>query len=344
MDISAQGLSAFLIAFLTVVTGSAIIESHFSQSALHVRWLAGIGIMVIQVSALAISASILGFDRFDSTQIVLKLSSLFSIGGGAALSLLIFGTAAFPLRVRKPAGPQALFDWPSTHEDREETLSSPNARIETPGSSPSIARFFLRWRIRLIVGLVALGCVAFLSAPSFMKWHWGLIEAPAVYFSPKGGASESVEAAINNAKSEIRIAMFSFTRRPIRDALIKAKQERDLDIQVILDRRHSTNSDEGKETLRRLKEAGIPMKFSVGSGYMHHKYAVIDRETVITGSFNWTGRGEGVNKENIVILNSASTAERYLENYAQLPCNNENPLDKKDAAAALSTYAGDAEE
>ena len=35
---------------------------------------------------------------------------------------------------------------------------------------------------------------------------------------------------------------------------------------------------------------------------MHNKYAVIDENIVITGSFNWTNKAVNVNHENIVII------------------------------------------
>lgn len=35
---------------------------------------------------------------------------------------------------------------------------------------------------------------------------------------------------------------------------------------------------------------------------MHNKYAVIDDNVVITGSFNWTSKAVSTNRENIVII------------------------------------------
>ena len=51
---------------------------------------------------------------------------------------------------------------------------------------------------------------------------------------------------------------------------------------------------------------------------MHNKYAVIDGETVISGSFNWTKSAEYRNDENLVVINSKNLAKIYEENFKKL--------------------------
>lgn len=45
-----------------------------------------------------------------------------------------------------------------------------------------------------------------------------------VYFSPRGGATESIVGEINNAQSEILVQAYSFTSTPIVKALVGAKK------------------------------------------------------------------------------------------------------------------------
>jgi phosphatidylserine/phosphatidylglycerophosphate/cardiolipin synthase-like enzyme len=42
---------------------------------------------------------------------------------------------------------------------------------------------------------------------------------------------------------------------------------------------------------------------------------IIDRETVITGSFNFTKAAEEKNAENLLIIRNKETAKVYIENW-----------------------------
>ncbi len=47
----------------------------------------------------------------------------------------------------------------------------------------------------------------------------------------------------------------------------------------------------------------------------HNKIMIIDRETVMTGSFNFTQAAEEKNTENLLVLKSTDLAKRYLDNW-----------------------------
>jgi phosphatidylserine/phosphatidylglycerophosphate/cardiolipin synthase-like enzyme len=47
----------------------------------------------------------------------------------------------------------------------------------------------------------------------------------------------------------------------------------------------------------------------------HNKVMIVDGETVITGSFNFTKSGEDQNAENLVVIRDASIAATYLRNW-----------------------------
>jgi hypothetical protein len=64
-----------------------------------------------------------------------------------------------------------------------------------------------------------------------------------------------------------------------------------------------------KHTL--LRAAGVPLKVEDWGGKMHAKSAIVDGETVIVGSMNWTGAGEGGNDENTLVFKSVSHGRAY---------------------------------
>lgn len=60
---------------------------------------------------------------------------------------------------------------------------------------------------------------------------------------------------------------------------------------------------------------GIPSYIDSAHGIAHNKIIVIDRETVITGSFNFTKAAESNNAENLLILKNKDLAKQYIENW-----------------------------
>ena len=55
-----------------------------------------------------------------------------------------------------------------------------------------------------------------------------------------------------------------------------------------------------------LKDGQISFRLSSGNrgteSKMHHKFAILDGQTAITGSYNWTVESDEENFENLVIL------------------------------------------
>jgi len=47
----------------------------------------------------------------------------------------------------------------------------------------------------------------------------------------------------------------------------------------------------------------------------HNKIIIIDKETVITGSFNFTKAAEEKNAENLLIIRNKKLAEIYIDNW-----------------------------
>ena len=63
--------------------------------------------------------------------------------------------------------------------------------------------------------------------------------------------------------------------------------------------------------------AGIPVKIDAQHAIAHNKVMVIDGETVITGSFNFTKAAEENNAENLLVIRDKKLAERYIENWKE---------------------------
>jgi len=132
-----------------------------------------------------------------------------------------------------------------------------------------------------------------------------------VYFSPRGGAQDALINAIGNAKESIYVQAYSFTSEPIITALIQAHQ-RGVHVEVILDKSQRTDKRSGTAAVR---EAGIHTLIDSRHAIAHNKIMVIDQDTVVTGSFNFTKSAEEKNAENLLIVRSPKLTRLYLENW-----------------------------
>ena len=61
----------------------------------------------------------------------------------------------------------------------------------------------------------------------------------------------------------------------------------------------------------------IPTKIDAQHAIAHNKVMIIDGETVITGSFNFTKAAEERNAENLLIIHDKKLAERYIKNWQE---------------------------
>ena len=107
---------------------------------------------------------------------------------------------------------------------------------------------------------------------------------------------------IKSAKKEILIAIYTITNAKIVDAIIEASED-DVRIHVRYDKIQAKEARSMDKDVERLKDAGIEcegIEIKSKYGRMHHKYTVIDRRIVLTGSFNYTVTASTVNRENAV--------------------------------------------
>ena len=132
-----------------------------------------------------------------------------------------------------------------------------------------------------------------------------------VCFTPGGDCTKTIVTAVAGARQSIYVQAFSFTSKPIARALAMAR-ERGVRVEVILDqgslREHHASAD-------LLAGAGVPVFIDGAHVLAHNKVMIIDEETVVTGSFNFTYAAQRDNAENVLIINDPALAGRYLDNW-----------------------------
>lgn len=137
------------------------------------------------------------------------------------------------------------------------------------------------------------------------------------YFPRAGQAPAPVlTQIINDAKSTLDVAIYSFTDQDIANAYIDAKK-RGVQVRVITDRESSSGQYQ-EPVLDSLKEAGIPVKINTHKDLMHMKVTISDNQIVTTGSFNYTITAEKYNDEVFVVINSKTTAQTFEKEFAEM--------------------------
>lgn len=170
-----------------------------------------------------------------------------------------------------------------------------------------------------LVAVVALSLGAggtYLATPSTAP-SWS------VNFSPKGGCTEAVVNEVAKARKQVLVQAYSFTSKPIAQALIDA-QGRGVDVQVLVDA--SDLGDSSKTNVELLVKT-IPVFSDGAHPIAHNKVMVIDGATVITGSFNFTNQAEFANAENLLIVHDATLAKRFTDNW-QIHRQHSTPVPK----------------
>ena len=164
--------------------------------------------------------------------------------------------------------------------------------------------------LRYFRRLLFASCLAF-QLPPFAQQSLASSASWQVYFSPRGGATSAIVQTIDDAKSTVLVQAYSFTSEPIAEALAKANG-RGVDVQVLLDKSQRTQ----KYTATHLLiQAGISVLIDGSHAIAHNKIIIIDNETVIKGSFNFTKAVEERNAENLLIIRNKGLAILYIDNW-----------------------------
>ena len=176
--------------------------------------------------------------------------------------------------------------------------------------------------INIVVTVLAVfmaGCVtdnAYLAGSSGGKASRPSLD---IYFSPTGGCQKAILDIIGGARTEIRMQAYVLTDTNIVDALCRA-QARGVDVQVALDGKFSKTS-QGMMIVKALVASKVRTWADSKHAIAHNKVVVVDKTTVVTGSYNFSYSAEARNAENmLVMVNARETdgrmvADRYVENW-----------------------------
>jgi len=131
-------------------------------------------------------------------------------------------------------------------------------------------------------------------------------------FTPNENCVKLIVAEINAAQSEILVQANSLSAKPLLKALGRA-HKRGVKVRVILDKADERRRDRTGAWL--IAERILP-QVDTGVASAHSKIMVIDRDAVITGSFNFTEAAQKKNAENVLLIKGhPDVADSYAKNW-----------------------------
>lgn len=131
------------------------------------------------------------------------------------------------------------------------------------------------------------------------------------YFSPENDIAPSLLKEIGAAKKSIHFMAFSFTQDALGSAILDCFGS-GIEVQGVFEQQQVSQYSE----YERMKKAGLRVVRDKNRGDMHHKVIIVDEETVITGSYNFSKNAEKRNSENLLIIKgNPDIAQAYLTEF-----------------------------
>jgi phosphatidylserine/phosphatidylglycerophosphate/cardiolipin synthase-like enzyme len=132
-----------------------------------------------------------------------------------------------------------------------------------------------------------------------------------VYFAPEDDVVGAITRTVSTADSNIRFMAFSYTLDDITTAVLE-RADAGVEVQGIFE---STGSRRRTAELTPLFCAGMQVRTDGGPYILHHKVFIVDDDTVLTGSFNFSANATDSNDENLLIIQDADLAAQFIAEF-----------------------------
>lgn len=135
------------------------------------------------------------------------------------------------------------------------------------------------------------------------------------FFAPRDRVMDKVVQEANKARHSIRFMAFTFTEADLAKQMI-SQAKLGVQVQGVVEVRGASQGQ--MPTLFCARQPAIEVKTDGNPGTMHHKVIIIDDETVITGSYNFTRTADTANDDSLLIIRNPAVAALYLQEFARV--------------------------
>lgn len=118
-----------------------------------------------------------------------------------------------------------------------------------------------------------------------------------VHFSPGEACLRRIVGQFAGCRRTADVCVFTITDDRITAAMLAA-HARGVKVRIVTDNEKAF--DAGSD-VRRLAAAGVPVRVDVSPYHMHHKFAIFDGASLLSGSYNWTVGAALNNEENMIV-------------------------------------------
>ncbi len=134
------------------------------------------------------------------------------------------------------------------------------------------------------------------------------------YFSPGEDCRNAIIKNLKKAEKEVKVCVFTISDNKI-STVLKDLHFKGIKIKIISD--NDKQYDRGSD-INYLKDKGLSIKIDMTDAHMHHKFAIIDRKILISGSYNWTVSAAEKNQENIIVTDQRDLIKAFNNEFERL--------------------------
>lgn len=153
-------------------------------------------------------------------------------------------------------------------------------------------------------------------APSTVGSQWAIVDGTPIQilFSPEDKAMANLVALVRDAQTSVRFLAFSFTDAQLAQMMIE-RAGAGVEVRGIFETFGSSGSS---SELKTFWCAGLPVRQDGNGSFLHHKVILVDDSIVVTGSLNFSANADGVNEENVMIVDNPEIAGLYVQEFETL--------------------------
>ena len=123
---------------------------------------------------------------------------------------------------------------------------------------------------------------------------------------------------LRDVSGSVDAALYRFSHPGLAQALEDAAR-RGVRVRLLVD---GNKYQESRVTQKLLHGGMIPFRLAFGrqgrGSKMHHKFVILDQQTILAGSYNWTLESEDENHENLLILRDPQPVEAFRREFEDL--------------------------
>ncbi|XP_046736322.1 mitochondrial cardiolipin hydrolase [Diprion similis] len=123
-------------------------------------------------------------------------------------------------------------------------------------------------------------------------------------------------AYLESAQQNLDVCMYLFSCEDLAAAIAKVFY-RGVVVRIIVDGGMAENTACDRR-IRAFRKTGIRVRMKKSEYLMHHKFAIIDKKLILTGSTNWTMQAMHGNWDNVIVSNQLALVKPFIAEFDRM--------------------------